>query len=137
MQRCNFSILGMLFISTLGAAESETKPAPAAQPQECPCITAAKELGVSGERLDAFIKLSENLGRSLDAIDQTQDMKDLAARIELAKKDKDEKQRAELGAAQMKLYRPVVAAYHTKAKEFLGAEVWEKFNAKLPRFFKL
>jgi hypothetical protein len=133
------SLATLVVVAACTAAAENAAPAQAAaaQPEECPCIATARALGVSGEKMKTFTNMCEDLGRSLDAVDQSDAMKKLAADAKAAKGSNDEKKRKELVAEQFKLYRPAVEDYHKKVKELFGAELWEKFNPKLPPLFKL
>jgi heme-degrading monooxygenase HmoA len=104
--------------------------------EECPCIRAAKELGVKGEQLDKFVNLCGALAEELGKLDESSEIRKLQQEIDAAGNAGDEKKKKSIATEKAKLYKPPVRRFHEEVRRLFDGDLYKAFAAKLPPFYQ-
>lgn len=107
------------------------------QDDSCPCMKAAKEMGFKGEQLTAIAKVRDAAWPVYCKISQSDDMRRLNKDMADATKEKNKEKMVEVQAKQKELLKPALEKLHNGLKGVLSAELYAKYNEKLPIPFKL
>ena len=100
----------------------------------CPCVVAAVELGVKGDQLAALTKLRDTCMAEMAVISNGQNATECSTKCASGTKSSEELSAAQ--AKQKELLKPALSKFHAGVKSLLGADVYAKYNAKLPAFLK-
>lgn len=104
---------------------------------QCPCIQAAKQVGIQGDQLKEITKLRNAAIANMAHIGGCAEMQALNAALDSAKKANNVKQAHEIMAKQKELLKPAMETFHKGVKALLGGDLYAKYNEKLPEFFKV
>lgn len=105
--------------------------------EQCPCIKAARAANIPNDKVEELSKKVDVMVGEIQAIFKKDEAKKVNAELEAAEKAKDAKKSAELEAQLKKLVTPALEHFHKSVKELLGADLYAKYNEKLPNEFKL